>query len=143
VTKPTGLIHILIGALAFQGVSGVGGGVGLVVDPSGEALGIPAGWLEGSPFPDYLVPGIVLFTALGVAPLVACYGVWKRRRWARAAAVLVGLALLVWIAVEIAVIGYQPQPPLQLVYGFVGASILALALLPAVRAELRHRAGTR
>jgi peptidoglycan/LPS O-acetylase OafA/YrhL len=138
VRKPTALSYILIGALAFQGVSGVGGGVGLVVDPSGEAVGIPAGWLEGSPFPDYLVPGIVLLTVLGVGPLVACYGVWKRRRWGCAAAALVGLALLVWIAVEVAVIGYQPQPPLQLVYGFVGASILALALSPAVRAELRR-----
>jgi hypothetical protein len=44
---------------------GVGGGFGLVIDPSSEPLGIPLAWLDGSPFADYLVPGIVSLTVLG------------------------------------------------------------------------------
>jgi len=53
--------------------------------------------------------------------------------WSWPAALLPGIALLIWIGVEILVIGYQPQPPLQLIYGLVGLLILAVALLPAVR----------
>lgn len=135
--RPAGL-HALAAALLFQGVSGIGGGIGLIADPSGEAMGIPATWLRGSPFADYLVPGLVLVTLLGIAPLVVAAGLWRRREWSWVASVLVGGALLVWLAVEIAVIGYQPQPPLQLVYGVLGAVILGLTMLPSVRGHLRR-----
>ena len=136
-TKRPATAYLLVLALALQGLSGLAGGYGLVADPSGEALGIPFEWIEGSPFADYLIPGLVLLSVLGVGPVLAAGGVWKRTPWARAASLLVGVTLLVWIAVEIAVIGYQPRPPLQLVYGLLGLAILALASTPSARAHLR------
>jgi len=114
--------------MAFQGISGVAGGIGLVFDPSGESLGIPIEWLAGSPFRDYLVPGLVLLSVLGVVPLVVTWALWRRRPWARPASLVVGMGLLIWIAVEVAVIGYQPDPPLQTIYGALGALIAALSL---------------
>ena len=129
-------LYGLLAALVLQGLSGLAGGFGLVLDPTGESLRIPREWLEGSPFPDYLVPGLVLLTLLGLGPLGAAYGVWTRRAWAWSASLLVGLALLAWIAVEIAVVGYQPEPPLQLVYGVLGVLIAAGSLLPSVREHL-------
>jgi len=119
---------ILIGVMAFQGLSGLVGGFGLMADPSGASLQIPLEWLEGSPFTDYLIPGIVLFLILGVIPLGVVVGLRKRMRWSRHAAIAVGVALCIWIAVEIAVIGYQADPPLQLIYGIVGIAILLLSL---------------
>lgn len=119
----------LLGALVFQGLSGLAGGIGLIGDPSGSALGIPAVWLDGSPFTDYLIPGVILLTVLGVAPLAAAAGLRLQRRWARPTAALVGAALVTWIIVQILIIGYRSSPPLQLVYGLAGASILALAIL--------------
>ena len=120
--------RILIGVMAFQGLSGIAGGFGLMADPTGASLRIPLEWLEGSPFTDYLLPGIVLFFVLGVIPLGVVYGLWKGKTWSRLAAVAVGAALCIWIAVEIAVIGYQTEPPLQLIYGIVGIAILLLSL---------------
>ena len=131
--------YALVASLAFQGLSGIAGGYGLVADPTGEALGIPLSWLEGSPFGDYLVPGVVLLTLLGVAPLVVSYGVWSHRRWSWLAALVVGIALLGWLGVEMLVIGYQPEPPLQLIYGVVGTAIVLLALSPSVRRDLGTR----
>lgn len=125
-------------ALAFQGLSAVAGGIVLLADPTGAALGLPLAWLEGSPFRDYAIPGLVLLTALGVGPLWVVYGLWLERAWSWTGALLVGLALLGWLAVEIAVVGYQPQPPLQLLYGLVGALVVALCLLPSVRRRLRR-----
>jgi hypothetical protein len=115
-------------ALAFQGVSGVGGGAGLVVDPSGELLSIPQQWLQGSPFSDYLIPGLILFSILGIGPLIVAAGVRRKRPWARSAALIVGVVLAGWLATEIVMIGYQPTPPLQLIYGIVAVAIIALAL---------------
>lgn len=131
-------IYLLASALAFQGLSGVAGGIGLVSDPSGASVGIPVDWLQGSPFPDYLIPGLVLLTVLGAGPLLILAGVWSGREWSGGASILVGLALLVWIGIEILVVGYQPAPPLQLVYGTLGVVILALAAAPYARSALRN-----
>jgi len=65
----------LTGALAFQGLSGLAGGVGRVLDPTGETLTIPLAWLDGSVLPDYMIPGVVLLMLLGIAPLVVAHGV--------------------------------------------------------------------
>lgn len=131
-------LYALVGVLAFQGLSGLAGGYGLIVDPSGRAVGIPAAWLQGSPFADYLVPGVVLFTLLGIGPLIVIYGLWTRRAWSWTASLLVALALVVWLGVEIAVIGYQGEPPLQAIYGVVAAALIVLSLLSPVRDHLRH-----
>ena len=120
----------LAAALLFQGLSGLVGGIGLVADPSGALFQFPASWLDGSPFRDYLIPGLILLVVLGAGPLIALVAVWRKLPWARRAAQLVGVALIVWIAVEVVVIGYQPEPPLQLIYEGVGLLILLLALKP-------------
>jgi hypothetical protein len=130
------MVSVLIMALAFQGLSGVAGGFGLIFDPSGALIGLPAEWLAGSPFDDYAIPGLVLLTLLGLAPLAVAHGVWRRRRWSWVGSLLVAAALLVWLAVEIAVIGYHTQPPLQLIYGVVGMLILGATLMRSVRAHL-------
>ena len=134
-SRPTSL-YVLVAALAFQGVSGVGGGIGLALDPTGASIGIPLGWLEGSPFSDYSIPGIVLLSVLGLGPLAIAYGAWAGDWWSWPGSVLIGVALLLWLAVEIAVIGYQAEPPLQLIYGIVAAVILGASLAPGVRTYL-------
>jgi len=117
----------LIVALGLQGLGALAGGYALVSDPSGAKLGIPVEWLHGSPFSNYMVPGVVLLVLLGIGPLVVTYGLWAGRSWSPAAALVVGIALLVWLGVEIAVIGYKAEPPLQLVYGILGVVIVALS----------------
>ena len=131
--RPPVPVYVLLAAVLFQGVSGVAGGIGLLMDPTGASLSIPIDWLAGSPFPDYSVPGLVLLVALGIFPLVVFYGLLTGKNWGLVGAWLVGLALLMWLFVEIVVIGYQAQPPLQLIYGAVGVVILVLGMLPSVR----------
>lgn len=130
--RPMSVKAVLI-ALLIQGLSGVAGGLGLVLDPSGASLGIPIDWLEGSAFSDYLIPGLILLLVLGVGPLVAFVAAWRHRPWAWHATVSVGVGLLMWLAVEIVTIGYHSQPPLQLTYGLLALAILALAGLPSTR----------
>lgn len=138
VRRPVGVKAVLV-ALLVQGVSGVVGGLGLVLDPSGASLGIPVDWLEGSAFSDYLIPGLILLLVLGVGPLVALVAAWRQRPWAWHATVSVGVALVVWLAVEIVTIGYHPRPPLQLTYGLLALAILVLAALPSARRFMRAR----
>ena len=89
---------------------------------------LPLSALADSPFDTYFVPGLILFGVLGLGPLIAARMVWLRHPLAPAAAFVVGAALVTWVAVEVAIIGYSNEPPLQLIYMVVGVAILLVAL---------------
>lgn len=132
-SKKPKLVIVLIVSVFFQALSGLGGGVFLIADPTGETLKLPLSFLKNSPFSDYLIPGIILFTVLGVYPLIVTAGLWKRKYWGWIGSLLLGVALLIWIIVEIIIIGYQPNPPLQLIYGILGIVILVMTSLSRVK----------
>lgn len=119
--------YLLLLLLFFQGVSGIFGGAALVLDPTGGYLGLPLFFLEGTQFNSYLYPGLILLTVLGIFPTVVFVGLWKRRPWSGKGSLLVGVALIIWIAVEIMMIGYHSNPPLQLIYGMTGILITFIA----------------
>lgn len=129
--------YILEALILFQAVSGLFGGAALMLDPTGSMLQMPLDLLAPSPFSNYLAPGIILFVVLGLFPSIVFYGLLVRREWAWLGTVLIGIALIIWIGVEIAMIGYHSQPPLQLIYGITGLLIFLLASLPSTRKNLR------
>ena len=114
-------ILLSVGALA--------GGAALMIGPRGEIVPLPLSALRGSPFDTYFVPGLILFGVLGIGPLGAARLVWLRNRLAPLATCVVGVALLVWLAVEIAIVGYSDNPPLQPVYLLLGATITIVGLI--------------
>jgi len=99
--KSKGLASGLGVLQVFIGVGAVGGGLGLVLEPSGAILGIPLETLEDSPFSTYLVPGIVLFTVNGLGSLVGAAASFTRYRYAGETAVALGVFLFVWIILQI------------------------------------------
>ena len=111
-----------------MGLGALIGGMVLIVAPRGEIMSLPLSALAGSPFDTYLGPGLILFTVLGLGPLVAARLAWERHPLAPLAALVVGAALLVWVAVEIAIIGYSNEPPLQAIYLVLGVAIAVVAL---------------
>ncbi|NBC67141.1 MAG: hypothetical protein GVY07_15970 [Bacteroidetes bacterium] len=123
------ILSILIG---FQGLSGLAGGFGLMLDPTGEALGIPQRWLGGSMFDTYFIPGVILFVVLGIFPMICYVGLWKQKSWAISGSFVTGVALVIWIFVEIYMIGYHSNPPLQLIYGLTGILIILVSWIRMV-----------
>lgn len=109
-------------------VGALGGGLVLMIAPRGEIMPLPLSALAGSPFDTYLVPGLILFGVLGLGPLVAARLAWRRHPLAPIAAFVVGAGLLIWVAVEAAIIGYSNEPPLQAIYGILGVAIVLVAL---------------
>ena len=87
----------------------------------GEIIPLPVSALTGSPFESYFAPGLILFCALGLGPLAAAWLAWRRYALAPMATFGVGLALLIWMAVEVAIVGYTNSPPLQPFYFLLGA----------------------
>jgi hypothetical protein len=125
------LTRFAAASLVLEGVLSIGalcGGLVLIVAPRGEIMPLPLSALAGSPFETYLGPGLILFTVLGIGPLIAARLAWIRHPVAPVAAFVVGAALLIWVAVEIAIVGYSNEPPLQATYLVLGALITAVAL---------------
>jgi hypothetical protein len=112
----------------FLGVGALAGGSALMLGPRGEIIPLPVSMLRGSPFDTYLVPGLILFSVIGMGPLLAAVLVWLRHPLAPLAAFIVGVALLIWLAVEIAIVGYTNDPPIQLFYLLLGAATTVVGL---------------
>lgn len=136
--RPFTVTGVLVGFL-FLSVTALYGGIALVLAPDGSRIDavmpIDLTHLVGTPFADYTIPGVVLVVTLGFGPLVAVYGLLTRRDWAWLAAVLVGPVLLVWLTVEVALIGYVSV--LQPAYAVFGLALLVLAFTEPVRAYCR------
>jgi hypothetical protein len=102
-------------------------------------IGMPISMLEGSPFGDYLIPGLILMMVVGVFPLTVFVGLLLRSRPAWWLSIAVGAGLIIWIVTEVALLGYLPGAglALQIVFGLIGAAILTLALTRPTRRFFR------
>ena len=102
--KLPGIARLAVVLEISLGLGALFGGGALILGPDGHLLGMPTTLLAGSPFPSYLLPGIVLFTLVGVAPLVAAVITFRRHAIAPLAAIAVGLTLIGWVSVEMVVL---------------------------------------
>jgi uncharacterized membrane protein len=98
-------VYIVLGALqAFIGLGALGGGFMLVSDPSGSALGLPMSLLEGSPFLDFLIPGMFLLAVNGIGSMVGAGLSFTRRRYTQEIAIVLGAILVAWILIQVVII---------------------------------------
>jgi hypothetical protein len=79
---------VVAGVAGVVGAGALYGGVRLLVDA--EALGVKESWLEGTPFPDYRVPGVVL-AVIGCGMLVTALAALRRSRYAGVASLATSL----------------------------------------------------
>lgn len=105
------------------GIGAVGGGIALMAGPNGEVIPLPVSALDGSPFATYFAPGAILFAVLGIGPLGVAILAWRRHPVAPVLTLATGGALLIWLIVEIAIVGYSNHPPLQALYLGLGVAI--------------------
>ena len=130
-TRPIARSPLVIAAAVLEvilGIGALGGGLALMLGPQGQILPLPLSNLAGSPFDSYFVPGLILFGILGVCPVLVAVVAWRGQRWAPVLTVGVGGALLIWLAVQIAIIGYSDNPPLQPAYLVMGVLIATVGL---------------
>jgi hypothetical protein len=123
----------LIGCLLFLSISGLAGGIGMLMDPSGASLSLPGDLLADLPIETFILPGLYLVLVYGLLSPIIAYGLWKRAPWAWAASVLLGIILLGWIVGQFILWG-SPHI-IQAVYFFLSLAMLALSLAPATRSD--------
>lgn len=134
-TRPIAVTILMI-LLVLLGLGGIGGGLSMLADPSGDLLGLPLVLLESVTVKNFLLPGMFLLVVMGVLPLVAAYGLWRRQLRAWIATIGLSVVLILWIFVQIYLWGAPIA--IQIVYLVLGVAMLGLSLLPSVRNYLQR-----
>lgn len=148
-------IYILIIIMALEALGAIFGGVSLMTDPSGESIHLPITLLEGTIFNSYIIPGVVLFLLLGFFPLFLIFplilkpnwpiidglNIYKGYHWAWTYTIYTAIMLIIWINVQMMILGTGSI--IQGAFGLVGVLILILALSPGVKRYYRIQNHTR
>jgi hypothetical protein len=116
---------ILFALLLFNGLTAVVAGVMLAYAPDGSLLEMPLAWLDHSPFHSYRIPGLILFSVIGLGSLVAAALVWRPQRHTGRFAQVAGSALIIWIVVQMIML--RTIMPIQITFLLVGIAIVWLA----------------
>ncbi|MGJ7922282.1 hypothetical protein [Neobacillus sp. LXY-4] len=86
--------------LSIIGLGGVTCGLMLMVQPDGASIGLPLDLLKGSPFEDFFIPGIALFTVNGVTSFVGALLSFQLHRFSGIVTTVLGIAMIIWILAE-------------------------------------------
>ena len=91
------------------------------------AKDVPLEWLKGSPFTSYFIPGLILFVVIGLGFLFTGVALFRSKRWTVQGSFVCGIALLIWICVQLYFIGHVSLlQPVMMAVGFV---IMILSVL--------------
>ena len=137
--------NILIGLLVFLGIGAIGGGGVFIISPSGKLMGMPLSMLSKSPFDNFLIPGIILFSVIGIVPtllaralyrkmdlkIVERFNFFKDMHWTWTFSIYVAFALIIWLQIEMQMLSAISW--LHTFYMFLAVLIIFVALLPQVR----------
>ena len=133
----------LIFCLLFLALGGFAGAIPLLMDPSGELLGV-AEVLPLLPVPNFILPGLFLLVVMGFFPLLLAFALvarpdwawfnsllqWSKHYWAWTATLILVVIIALWLIYEGLLIGFFP---ITYVTAVLGLLILLFALMPSVR----------
>ena len=139
--------NLLIFLLLFLSVGALFGGGAFLIFPEGWIEMTPELMLQHSPFKNFLIPGLILFTVLGLMPIFVVWGLIKRKKckiaqlvniypdmhWSWSWAVYTGFALIIWIYMQVYFL--QGFHWLHFFYFFYGILLLVVAFLRPVRQQ--------
>jgi hypothetical protein len=126
---------ILLIVLGYEAAGCLLGGSFLVAAPDGRLMDMPVNIMNGV-FPDFLVPGIILFL-LGILNAAAFFTVLRRSSYDWIMASLAMGGLLIWFWVEIAVL--QELHWLHAMWGLpvILGAVMSVPLVPSWREATR------
>jgi len=94
------VVYRLLFALhLFVGLGAVVGGLAAIINPQ-EPLGMPVELLNNSPFNNYLIPGIILFTIIGLGNVISAFMFRFKLRFQGYISSVFSWALVIFIVVQ-------------------------------------------
>lgn len=90
--------------LLVTAINALVAGALFILDPSGTRMGMSVAYLQHSPFRSFFLPGLVLFSLIGLAGIQAAHATWHRRPRYALAIVRQGVLLSGWILVQVTLV---------------------------------------
>lgn len=118
--------RLLCGLHLFVGAGAIVGGLAAIIDPQ-TPLGMPLENLKYSPFNNYLVPGIILFTIIGLGNLFSAILLRLKSRFQAYISNVFSWALVIFIVVQ--VIMLHSIHILHIIFFFLGLIQAGLAMM--------------
>jgi hypothetical protein len=117
----------LVASTSFLAITAIGGGVGLLMGMNAPSTNL----LQGSPFSDFSLPGLVLLVVVGGSALTASVLTLRHHPSAPLSCALAGVLIFCFEFVEVLAIGSPPGigRNLQIFYFLLGLAIMALAIV--------------
>ncbi|HZK35022.1 MAG TPA: hypothetical protein VFD33_06920 [Bacillota bacterium] len=120
--------RLLLVLHSFVGVGALAGGLAAIIDPY-EPMGITVEALKHSPFNDFLIPGIILFTVIGLGNILSAITLWNDFKYQGYISSVFSWALVIWIVVQCIMLqGIVALHIIYLIIGLVEAILSAIIL---------------
>ena len=126
------VIRIVLAIIeACIGLGALVGGIAILSGAFDQWL--PAAFLQGTPFSDYLIPGLLLTVVIGGGMLLASATQFFQREWIVLLSAMMGLIMLGWEIAEVAIIDRYEQAIVpstivqQVLFSVLGLLIFGLA----------------
>jgi hypothetical protein len=119
--------------LTLVALGAIPAGLALILKPDGSVLHMPTDILQGSPFKDFLVPGLFLLGVNGLAGLAGAVLCFIHSRYSAISGLILGIGLVVWIIVQLLTTGLISwMQPANFTIGLVEI-ILGLLIMRRIR----------
>lgn len=113
--------YYILGSLQlFTAIGAIPAGYGLLMDTSGQGVGMSTELLENSPLDSFLLPGLFLLLVNGLANLAGAWLSFTRNRYSGYTGLVLGILLSLWIIIQVAWISLSSVlQPLYLLIGLI------------------------
>ena len=87
--------------LFILGITALAGAMGMILDPTGQGMGLPPEMLDRTPFESFLIPAIILGIFNGILSLVFAVLIIRKNRLGSWFVLFQGGVLSIWLTAEI------------------------------------------
>ncbi len=115
--------------LSLTGINAIIAGGLFIIDPTGQKMGMSVDYLKTSPFENFLIPGVTLFTINGLLNLVAAIYILRNRKYSLFWAMLQGILLCGWIVVQVIMV--QDLNILHIIMFTIGSILVGISMIAA------------
>ena len=119
------IISILL--ILVNSLGALAGGAGLMNDPSGKGNQLALEWLKHTPFHDFFIPGLILFTVNGLFGLAVLAMIFFRHPRYPIFIVIQGILLGGWILIQMLML--PTIHLLQIIFMCIAMILVVLGLL--------------
>lgn len=119
---------------SFVGIGGLGGGIGIIIDPSGKGYGITTDLLKNAPFDNFFIPGLILFFLIGFCDLIVATFAFYQIKYQPYLSGVMGTALMIWIIVQCIML--ESVNVLHVIFFLIGMIVSLLAFVLACKKNL-------